>query len=349
MTSLYTPVFPQLPPPSASASSSNATPGPLDAISAHTTRLSSIHLALSKLDPELCPPSPLYGTDDEALPNHDDDDALPTRRHRTPPSPTRTATLRAHVLDALRAADGERSSGKWGQVARRLGLGRKGRWGYREFAARRRAQGGKEKGKGWVLVETEEEWGRWERERERGCGVEVVGHGGTQGRATERVKVWQREVRPGTCTYADAHTDADPSPLSVPVASEAPQQPRPQPQPRTSIARKMKKKGRTPTTRKLHPAPAPESFPSKATINPLLFPARKPFAPVKAKGEGSHPRPLPEVGVQPLLPPATTEERPDADMTTPPEEIPQIGDISEMVSPPMYPTDQLINQLHKLN
>src|SRR5882762_6806093 len=131
MSSLYTPVFfppPPLPenlnanatPPSSAAnpnptddSQSSSAPTPHahthpDPISSHSTRLSSIHLALSCLDPILCPPSP---------PQHPNDPPHDEEAH------SRTLTLRAQVLELLHAADGEPSSGKWGHVSRKLRLG----------------------------------------------------------------------------------------------------------------------------------------------------------------------------------------------------------------------------------
>ncbi|KIM73364.1 hypothetical protein PILCRDRAFT_15271 [Piloderma croceum F 1598] len=179
MSTLYTPVFFPRPTP-AIPSSSTSSPDP---ISSHTTRLSSIHLALSTLNPVLCPPSPQQ-----------------QQQHEDPPTPTRTSTIRTQVLEALEAADGERSSGKWGQVGRKLVLGCTrggGRWGWSVYLDRRRREGviwkGKE-GKGrWELVDTEEEWFHLERQREHER--KQLLPGGTQC-VEERVINWQRDLPP---------------------------------------------------------------------------------------------------------------------------------------------------------
>ncbi|KZP16084.1 hypothetical protein FIBSPDRAFT_958271 [Athelia psychrophila] len=130
MTSLYTPVF-FPPPPKKSHISSQAAESPhIPGLSATFTstsssnlsqpkpakdkrilKLSAIHVALSRLQPELCPPSPPR----YASPDPTRSAAVRTER--------RVEQIRKQVHAAVEQADGERSGGKWGQVARLLRLG----------------------------------------------------------------------------------------------------------------------------------------------------------------------------------------------------------------------------------
>ncbi|KAF7974243.1 hypothetical protein HWV62_13134 [Athelia sp. TMB] len=171
MSTLYTPVF-FPPPPKQILSSQPSQPSPhIPGLSFSTSepgasqrpakpardkqilKLSSTHVALSRLQPELCPPSPPRTTI-----------SLPRPSAGTE---TRSELICRQVQAVIEQAGGNCSNGKWGQIPRLLTLScTQGRWSYQEALRSERARAGTE---GFVappliLPATEEEWAELELE-----------------------------------------------------------------------------------------------------------------------------------------------------------------------------------------
>ena len=164
--SIYTPIFPPVPisvPFSSSPSSSNATPSSTP--SSWITLLSQRHIALAATPLELCPPS---------SPKLDEN---------------HVGEIRQKICDAVKAAKGDASMGKWAHVSRLTKLGcTRGRW---QGAGMRHLEPKPMGDREWFLAETDEEWVAWEKNREE---TAMRGEKTKQGEMEETVH--EQVVRP---------------------------------------------------------------------------------------------------------------------------------------------------------